>query len=49
VYAGKIAGLGYFPDGNERTFVEVDGLDLRVHMRMETADCRGRSDESRSM
>jgi len=32
VYASKVAGLGHFPDGNEGTFIEIDRIDLRIHV-----------------
>jgi hypothetical protein len=31
MHAGQVAGLSYFPDGDEWPFVEVDRVDLRVH------------------
>lgn len=31
MYAGEVACLGHFPDGDEWPFVEVDRVDLRVH------------------
>jgi hypothetical protein len=31
---GKVACLGYFPDGDEWPFVEVNRVDLRVHEPM---------------
>ena len=49
MYTGEIAGLGDLPDGDEGAFVEVHGLYLRVHMRMETGDCEECSDESLSI
>jgi glycerate kinase len=29
--AGQITSLGHFPDSDERTLVEIDRIDLRVH------------------
>ena len=34
--ARKVACLGHFPDGDEWPFVEVGGVDLRVHATYET-------------
>src|ERR1035441_3621717 len=31
VHAGQVAGLSYFPNGDERAFVKIDCIDLRVH------------------
>jgi hypothetical protein len=31
MHAGQIAGLGDFPDGDERALVEIDGVNERVH------------------
>jgi hypothetical protein len=31
MYTRQVTGLRNFPDGNERAFVEVDRIDLRVH------------------
>ncbi len=31
MHAGQIAGLGYFPDRDERPLVEIDRVELRVH------------------
>jgi len=39
--ASKVACLGHFPDGDEWAFVEVGGVDLRVHATYETANRRG--------
>ena len=49
MYTGEIAGLGDLPDGDEGALVEVDGLYLRVHMRIEAGGCETCSDESRSI
>jgi hypothetical protein len=29
--AGEVAGLSDFPNSDEWTFAEIDGVDLRVH------------------
>jgi hypothetical protein len=31
MHTRQIAGLRHFPDGNERAFVEINRIDLRVH------------------
>ena len=31
MHTREVASLGHFPDGDEWTFVEVDGVDLRIH------------------
>jgi hypothetical protein len=46
VDTGKIACLGHFPDGDERPFVEVGGVDLRVHEPMRIRRHEERSDQS---
>jgi hypothetical protein len=48
MYAGKIARLGNFPDGDEGSLVEIDGLDLRIHKPIKAGRKTARSDESRS-
>jgi len=32
VYASKVAGLGHFPYGNEGTLIEIDRIDLWIHV-----------------
>src|SRR6185437_6286454 len=46
VDTGEIVSLRHFPDGDERTFVEVGGVDLRVHEPMRMRRHEGRSDQS---
>jgi len=31
MHTREVASLGHFPDGDEWAFVEVDGVDLRIH------------------
>jgi hypothetical protein len=31
MHTRQVTGLRHFPDGNERAFVEIDRIDLRVH------------------
>jgi hypothetical protein len=31
MHTGEVAGLGYFPDGDEWALVEINRIDLRVH------------------
>ena len=40
MHAGKIARLRDFPDRNERTLIEIDGLNLRVHASIRSASSR---------
>jgi hypothetical protein len=35
VYAGEVASLRYFPDGNEWALIKISRVDLRVHESME--------------
>ncbi len=37
MHTSQIAGLSRLPDGNEGALVEIDRIDLRVHMLDETA------------
>jgi hypothetical protein len=49
MHAGQVAGLGYFPNGNERALVEIDGVDERVHASIKPESGVNCSDVSRSI
>ncbi len=46
VHAGEIACLGHFPDGDERPFIEVSCVDLRVHEPISARESHECSDQS---